>query len=248
MMRVIAGTARGKNLAALPGEDVTRPTINRVKEAMFSSVQFSVPGARVLDLFAGSGQLGIEALSRGAKRCVFLDASREAIQIVLANCKTAGVFAQSRVIPDDAFHFLATTQEEFDLALLDPPYHHGTVAKALPQLAAHMAPGGVVLCETELDAELPEQLRLIAARRDVHQLAVAGVGVIRRIGISGQPGNDVILRLKEFFGFFIDLRAALPEPEDLAERAARIQNVAGHLIQALRADIAADLRILRRGS
>ena len=68
MMRVIAGTARGKNLAALPGEDVTRPTINRVKEAMFSSVQFSVPGARVLDLFAGSGQLGIEALSRGAKR------------------------------------------------------------------------------------------------------------------------------------------------------------------------------------
>ena len=102
MMRVIAGTARGKNLAALPGEDVTRPTINRVKEAMFSSVQFSVPGARVLDLFAGSGQLGIEALSRGAKRCVFLDASREAIQIVLANCKTAGVFAQSRVIPDDA--------------------------------------------------------------------------------------------------------------------------------------------------
>ena len=121
MMRVIAGTARGKNLAALPGEDVTRPTINRVKEAMFSSVQFSVPGARVLDLFAGSGQLGIEALSRGAKRCVFLDASREAIQIVLANCKTAGVFAQSRVIPDDAFHFLATTQGDFDLALLAPP-------------------------------------------------------------------------------------------------------------------------------
>ena len=191
MMRVIAGTARGKNLAALPGEDVTRPTINRVKEAMFSSVQFSVPGARVLDLFAGSGQLGIEALSRGAKRCVFLDASREAIQIVLANCKTAGVFAQSRVIPDDAFHFLATTQEEFDLALLDPPYHHGTVAKALPQLAArrpvlfHTAPhhqgpcalpaaavlwlpcrGGVVLCETELDAELPEQVEgLVLAKQ-----------------------------------------------------------------------------------
>lgn len=166
MMRVIAGTARGKNLAALPGENVTRPTINRVKEAMFSSVQFSVPGARVLDLFAGSGQLGIEALSRGAKRCVFLDASREAIQIVLANCKTADVFAQSRVIPDDAFHFLATTQEEFDLALLDPPYHHGTVAKALPQLAAHMAPGGVVLCETELDAELPEQVEgLVLAKQ-----------------------------------------------------------------------------------
>lgn len=130
---------------------------------MYSSL---CPARSVLDLFAGSGQLGIEALSRGAKRCVFLDASREAIQIVLANCKTAGVFAQSRVIPDDAFHFLATTQEEFDLALLDPPYHHGTVAKALPQLAAHMAPGGVVLCETELDAELPEQVEgLVLAKQ-----------------------------------------------------------------------------------
>ena len=75
-MRVIAGTARGKNLQALPGEDITRPTINRVKEAMFSSVQFLVPGARVLDLFAGSGQLGIEALSRGAKSCLFSTALR----------------------------------------------------------------------------------------------------------------------------------------------------------------------------
>ena len=81
-MRVIAGTARGKNLQALPGEDITRPTINRVKEAMFSSVQFLVPGARVLDLFAGSGQLGIEALSRGAKSCLFVDRSAEALAVV----------------------------------------------------------------------------------------------------------------------------------------------------------------------
>ena len=100
-MRVIAGTARGKNLQALPGEDITRPTINRVKEAMFSSVQFLVPGARVLDLFAGSGP--------------------------------------------------------FELALLDPPFHHDTVAAVLPLLAAKMAPGGVVLCETEREADLPEQ-------------------------------------------------------------------------------------------
>ena len=90
-MRVIAGTARGKNLQALPGEEITRPTINRVKEAMFSSVQFLVPGARVLDLFAGSGQLGIEALSRGAKSCVFVDQSASALAVVPANCPTAGV-------------------------------------------------------------------------------------------------------------------------------------------------------------
>ena len=104
-MRVIAGTARGKNLAALPGEDVTRPTINRVKEAMFSSVQFLLPGARVLDLFAGSGQLGIEALSRGAKFAVFVDASREAQEVIRANLQSTGLAQKSRVAAMDALGF-----------------------------------------------------------------------------------------------------------------------------------------------
>lgn len=161
-MRVIAGTARGKNLQALPGEDITRPTINRVKEAMFSSVQFLVPGARVLDLFAGSGQLGIEALSRGAKSCLFVDHSAEALAIVRANCKTAGVDRQSDIRQSDirqgeAESFLANIRGPFDLALLDPPFHHDTVAAVLPLLAAKMATGGVVLCETEREADLPEK-------------------------------------------------------------------------------------------
>ena len=86
-MRVIAGEARGRSLEALPGTDVTRPTLSQVKEAMFSIVQFDLPGARVLDLYAGSGQLGIEALSRGAARCVFLDENREAVNIIMRNCK-----------------------------------------------------------------------------------------------------------------------------------------------------------------
>ena len=89
-MRVIAGEARGRSLEALPGTDVTRPTLSQVKEAMFSIVQFDLPGARVLDLYAGSGQLGIEALSRGAARCVFLDENREAVNIIMRiNKKTA---------------------------------------------------------------------------------------------------------------------------------------------------------------
>ena len=96
-MRVIAGEARGRRLEALPGTDVTRPTLSQVKEAMFSIVQFDLPGARVLDLYAGSGQLGIEALSRGAARCVFLDENREAVNIVMRNCKACGVFDRSRV-------------------------------------------------------------------------------------------------------------------------------------------------------
>ena len=106
-MRVIAGEARGRRLEALPGTEITRPTMDQVKEAMFSIVQFDLPGARVLDLYAGSGQLGIEALSRGAARCVFLDENREAVNIVMKNCKNCGVFDRSRVNIGEAARYLS---------------------------------------------------------------------------------------------------------------------------------------------
>ncbi len=106
-MRVIAGEARGRRLEALPAPRLTRPTMDQVKEAMFSIVQFDLPGARVLDLYAGSGQLGIEALSRGAARCVFLDENREAVNIVMKNCKNCGVFDRSRVNIGEAARFLS---------------------------------------------------------------------------------------------------------------------------------------------
>ena len=157
-MRVIAGSARGKVLQALPGEDVTRPTIDRVKEAMFSSVQFLVPGARVLDLFAGSGQLGIEALSRGAKRWTFVDQSPEALAVVKANCKAAGVDRQSDIRHAEALGLLANLRGPFDLVLLDPRYHHVLLALVLPALQEKGAPGGVILAESEREAELPEQV------------------------------------------------------------------------------------------
>ena len=124
-MRVIAGEARGRRLEALPGTDVTRPTLSQVKEAMFSIVQFDLPGARVLDLYAGSGQLGIEALSRGAARCVFLDENREAVNIVMRNCKTCGVFDRSRVNVGEAARYLSACREQFDVVLLDPGRYAG---------------------------------------------------------------------------------------------------------------------------
>ena len=111
-MRVIAGEARGRSLEALPGTDVTRPTLSQVKEAMFSIVQFDLPGARVLDLYAGSGQLGIEALSRGAARCVFLDENREAVNIIMRNCKACGVFDRSRVNIGEAARYLSACREQ----------------------------------------------------------------------------------------------------------------------------------------
>ena len=156
-MRVIAGEARGRRLEALPGTDVTRPTLSQVKEAMFSIVQFDLPGARVLDLYAGSGQLGIEALSRGAARCVFLDESREAVSIVMRNCKACGGVDRSRVNIGDAARCLSACREQFDLVLLDPPFRGGTLEKILPTVEKCVAPGGIVLCESETGIVLPAQ-------------------------------------------------------------------------------------------
>ena len=164
-MRVIAGTARGTQLQALPGTDITRPTIDRVKEAMFSAVPFMLPGARVLDLFAGSGQLGIEALSRGAQRCVFLDENHAAAQVVAQNLKAAGLFGQASVSNMGAEAFLAATKEQFDMVLLDPPYHHNTLAVVLPAVDAVLAPGGIALCESEPGALLPETVGALVRQK-----------------------------------------------------------------------------------
>ena len=124
-MRVISGTARGTRLAALPGEEITRPTVDRVKEGMFSAVQFLLAGARVLDLFAGSGQLGIEALSRGAASAVFVDSSRDSIEVVRENLNTTQLAQSAQVIQMDSLAFLAGQCGPFDIALLDPPYGAG---------------------------------------------------------------------------------------------------------------------------
>ena len=156
-MRVIAGTARGTKLQALPGEDVTRPTVDRVKEAMFSSVQFLLPGAKVLDLFGGSGQLGIEAVSRGALSATIVDRSDAAIRVITANCRAANRAAQCDVRRGEADAFLAGCGVQYDLVLMDPPYHYGTVQRLLPLVDKITAPGGVVICETEREAVLPER-------------------------------------------------------------------------------------------
>ena len=154
-MRVITGTARGRKLAALEGREV-RPTTDMVKEAMFSIIQFEVEGASVLDLFAGSGQLGIEALSRGARFCVFVDSSRDSQNIVRQNLQTTGLAKQSRVAAMDCADFLRSTGDTFDIALLDPPYGKGLLQEVLPLLVPRMSPGGAILCESPKGEALPE--------------------------------------------------------------------------------------------
>lgn len=156
-----------------PGEEITRPTVDRVKEGMFSAVQFLLAGARVLDLFAGSGQLGIEALSRGAARCVFIDSSREACAVVRQNLKAAGLFEKASVAETAAEMYLAACRERFDLVLLDPPYRQGTVAALLPAVAAVTAPGGTVLAETEHGASLPERCGTLTLKKQYKYGTVA---------------------------------------------------------------------------
>lgn len=155
-LRVITGTARGRKLATLEGPEV-RPTTDMVKEAMFSILQFEIEGANVLDLFAGSGQLGIEALSRGARACVFVDSSRDSQNITRQNLQHTGLAAAARVAAMDYAAFLKTTKETFDIALLDPPYEKGMAADALPLLAEKMSPGGAIICETRRGEPLPER-------------------------------------------------------------------------------------------
>lgn len=157
-MRVIAGEARGRRLEALPGTDVTRPTLSQVKEAMFSIVQFDLPGARVLDLYAGSGQLGIEALSRGALHCTFVDQRREAASLIRENLKVTGLSDRARVVQGDSLGFLSSSHEKFDVMFLDPPYHTDLIDRALELVTKIdiLSEHGIIICETMSERRLPE--------------------------------------------------------------------------------------------
>ena len=154
-MRVITGSARGRKLVTLEGLDV-RPTADQVKEAMFSMIQFEIEGARVLDLFCGSGQLGIEALSRGAAAAIFIDASKASLDVTWQNLQRTGLTRNGRMMNSDALAYLRICRDQFDIAVMDPPYHKGLAAEALPLLAEKMNPGGVIIAETAFDEDLPE--------------------------------------------------------------------------------------------
>lgn len=156
-MRVITGSARGRNLETLAGEEVTRPTTQSTKEALFSSIQFEIEGAKVLDLFAGSGQLGIEALSRGARHCTFVENNRQAYKIVEGNINMCKMQDVSNIVFSDAKSYLSR-KENFDIAFLDPPYNKNLVNECLPLLVKNMSADGVIICETAKDESLPEDV------------------------------------------------------------------------------------------
>ena len=157
MMRIITGKAKGVRLDTLPG-DATRPTSERVKEAIFSSLQFDLDGRRALDLFAGSGQLGLEALSRGALSCTFIDAAPEAIAVVKDNAKKTGFFSDCKYLISDYRSYLrkAGKGDGFTLIFLDPPYDSGLTEKALARIKAFdiLSNGGIIICETRAETAI----------------------------------------------------------------------------------------------
>jgi 16S rRNA (guanine966-N2)-methyltransferase len=152
-MRVITGTARGRRLREPKGNEI-RPTTDQVKEALFNIIQFDVEGRRVLDLFAGTGQLGIEALSRGAESAVFLEQSKDAFELVKENLKICGL--EGRVVQADSIGFLEKCGK-FDIVFIDPPYDSGLAATALQKIYKFdiLTDGGIIICETRSEAALP---------------------------------------------------------------------------------------------
>lgn len=163
-MRVITGLARGRRLETLSG-DATRPTAEKVKESLFSAIQFDIEGRRVLDLFAGSGQLGIEALSRGASGCVFVDKNTEAVQVIRRNLQHTGFSAVSQVLGTDALTYLTRPGDRFDLVFLDPPYAAELLLPSLEKVAPLVNDGGIIVCETEGDTVLPERVQRFAVAK-----------------------------------------------------------------------------------
>ncbi len=156
-MRVITGSARGRKLLAPEGFD-TRPTTDLVKEAICSAVQFDIPCASVLDLFAGSGQIAIEALSRGAAKATLVESNRKSFKIIEQNIIACGFQTQAQLLCTDAASYLLRCRASFDIAFLDPPYHQGILPEILPLLLPHMQKNGVIICEHEPELQLPEKI------------------------------------------------------------------------------------------
>ncbi len=157
-MRIISGTAKGKKLEQIKS-DFVRPTTDKVKESLFNIIQFDINDANFLDLFAGSGQVGIEALSRGASFAVFVDNNRKSIDVVKKNLVSSNLNAQAQVVLLDAISFLKQTQTQFDIAFLDPPYKTGLLQKTLDVVTKVVTKNGMIICEHSVEEMLPNNVK-----------------------------------------------------------------------------------------
>ena len=159
-LRVISGSARGKKLISLEGLEV-RPTLDRVKESVFNMIAFDIAQARVLDLFCGSGALGIEALSRGAEEAVFVDSAKASLAVTQKNLEATHLLSQATLCLSDSVQFLQKTTEPFDLIFIDPPYKAKLYDAVVETIAMRglLAPEGTLVIEAAAEEaiSIPEQ-------------------------------------------------------------------------------------------
>ena len=154
-MRIISGTARGRKLKEPVGNSI-RPTSDKVKESVFNIIQFDIEGRRVLDLFAGSGQYGIETLSRGAKSAVFVDSASDSVKLVKENLKISGFYDSASVYGRDSLRFLEG-DEKFDLIFIDPPYDTNLADRAVQKIVEFdkLNINGIIICELKAGTQTP---------------------------------------------------------------------------------------------
>lgn len=166
-MRIITGTARGVRLETLDGDDITRPTGEKVKEALFSMIQFEIDGARVLDVFSGSGQLALEALSRGASYAVMGDVSPEAVAVIRKNALKTKLAGNTRILNVNYKTLIKGLEkrEKFNIVFIDPPYALGLIEDTLARLVRSdiLAPNAIVICES--DSPEPKACEGLVQRR-----------------------------------------------------------------------------------
>jgi 16S rRNA (guanine(966)-N(2))-methyltransferase RsmD len=153
-LRVISGSARGRKLKEPSGNSI-RPTSDMVKESVFNIIQFDIEGRRVLDLYSGTGQFGIEALSRGASSVVFVDSGKEAVKLIRENLALCGFTDAATVYAKDVLRFLENN-ESFDLIFIDPPYDTPLADKTLEKILEFdkLNTNGIIICETKANSTL----------------------------------------------------------------------------------------------
>ncbi len=195
-MRIITGKAKGIKLYTLEGADVTRPTSERAKEAIFSMIQFEIEGRRVLDLFAGSGQLGLEAMSRGAEYAMFVDASRDAMAIVKKNAEKTRFFSECGYLVSDYRSYLrkAAGRDKFDIVFIDPPYRSDDLCDALLRLhdGGIVKDTGFCVCETDREEYILSNLQVMSKYEVIKNNGYGRVRImmLRPVYKEGEGGTD----------------------------------------------------------
>jgi 16S rRNA (guanine966-N2)-methyltransferase len=195
-LRVVAGSAKGKQLLVVPGS-TTRPIMDRVKESLFDILRPRIAGMRVLDLFAGSGSVGIEALSQGAAFCTFIDRERRAVGTIKKNLASTGLSDRALVLYTDAIGFLVGLQQTFDLIYVAPPQYKRLWVEALRRIAAPVLPGGDSSAEQEDD----RARRLVIAQIDPKEYESLDLGDLREVR-QKRYGNTLLV----FYEFSIEER------------------------------------------